>query len=122
MEKSNSEKYIELSDEKLVILVRESDDLAFKILYERYLPKIRTMTYSFQGLGYDIDDLVSLTAPKKLLLVSAEEDKYSMDAREIAEKAGLIDRWTKAISPFVSFMFPDIPKYTKFPTKRQEES
>lgn len=36
---------------------------------------------------YDIDDLVSLTAPRKLLLVSAEEDKYSMDASAIAEKA-----------------------------------
>lgn len=37
---------------------------------------------------YDIDDLVSLTAPRKLLLVSAEEDKYSMDASAIVEKAG----------------------------------
>ncbi len=37
---------------------------------------------------YDIDDLVSLTAPRKLLLVSAEEDKYSMDAPYIVEKAG----------------------------------
>lgn len=33
-----------------------------------------------------------------------------MGLMEIAEKAGLIERWTKAISPFVSFMFPDIPK------------
>lgn len=37
---------------------------------------------------YDIDNLAALTAPRKLLLVSAEEDKYSMDAPEIAEKAG----------------------------------
>ncbi len=36
---------------------------------------------------YDIDDLVSLTAPRKMLLVSAEEDKYSMDAPDIVEKA-----------------------------------
>lgn len=36
---------------------------------------------------YDMDDLVSLTAPRKLLLVSAEEDKYSMDAPAIVEKA-----------------------------------
>lgn len=50
--------YINLSDEELIRLIRNSDDLAFKILYERYLPKIRTMTYSFQGLGYDIEDLV----------------------------------------------------------------
>ena len=38
---------------------------------------------------YDIDNLVSLTAPRKLLLVSAEEDKYSMDAPVIVEKAGI---------------------------------
>ena len=41
----------------------------------------------FHGL-YDIDNLVSLTAPRKLLLVSAEEDKYSMDAPAIEQKAG----------------------------------
>lgn len=33
-----------------------------------------------------------------------------MGLMEIAEKAGVIARLTKAISPFVSFMFPDIPK------------
>lgn len=58
MDKSIFESYISLSDEELIVLVRQSDETAFKILYERYLPKIRTMTYSFQGLGYDIEDLV----------------------------------------------------------------
>ncbi len=42
---------------------------------------------NFHG-KYDIDDLVALTAPRKLLLVSSDEDKYSMDAPEIVEKAG----------------------------------
>ena len=42
---------------------------------------------NFHGM-YDIDDLVALTAPRKLLLVSSDEDKYSMDAPEIVEKAG----------------------------------
>lgn len=42
---------------------------------------------NFHG-KYDIDDLVALTAPRKLLLVSSNEDKYSMDAPEIVEKAG----------------------------------
>ncbi len=37
---------------------------------------------------YDIDDLVKCIAPRKLLLVSSEEDKYSMDAPYIMEKAG----------------------------------
>ena len=37
---------------------------------------------------YDIDDLVKCIAPRKLLLVSAEEDKYSADAPYIVEKAG----------------------------------
>lgn len=36
-----------------------------------------------------------------------------MGLMEIAEKAGLIDSWTRAISPFISFMFPDIPKEHK---------
>lgn len=38
---------------------------------------------------YDIDDLVALTAPRKMLLVSAEEDKYSMDASYIVEQASV---------------------------------
>ena len=37
---------------------------------------------------YDIDDLVKCIAPRKLLLVSSDEDKYSMDAPYIVEKAG----------------------------------
>lgn len=37
---------------------------------------------------YDIDDLVACIAPRKLLLVSSDEDKYSMDAPYIVEKAG----------------------------------
>lgn len=35
---------------------------------------------------YDIDDLLSCVAPRKLLLVSADEDKYSKDAPYIVEK------------------------------------
>ena len=58
MGNNTSTNYADLSDENLVKLIRNSDEVAFKILYERYLPKIRTMTYSFQGLGYDIEDLV----------------------------------------------------------------
>ena len=42
---------------------------------------------NFHG-KYDIDDLVALTAPRKLLIVSSDEDKYSMDASDIVEKAG----------------------------------
>lgn len=36
---------------------------------------------------YDIDDLVACVAPRRLLIVSAEDDKYSKDAVEIVEKA-----------------------------------
>ena len=36
---------------------------------------------------YDIYDLVSCTAPRRMLLVSADEDKYSKDAPYIVEKA-----------------------------------
>ncbi|MDE6641960.1 MAG: prolyl oligopeptidase family serine peptidase [Acetatifactor sp.] len=37
---------------------------------------------------YDIYDLVSCIAPRRLLIVSAEDDKYSRDASYIVEKAG----------------------------------
>lgn len=37
---------------------------------------------------YDIYDLVSCIAPRQLLIVSAEDDKYSRDASYIVEKAG----------------------------------
>ncbi|MDE6596377.1 MAG: prolyl oligopeptidase family serine peptidase [Oscillospiraceae bacterium] len=36
---------------------------------------------------YDIYDLVSCTAPRRLLIVSSDEDKYSRDASYIVEKA-----------------------------------
>jgi dienelactone hydrolase len=36
---------------------------------------------------YDIFDLVSCIAPRRLLIVSAEDDKYSRDASYIIEKA-----------------------------------
>ena len=41
---------------------------------------------NFHG-KYDIYDLVSCIAPRRLLIVSAEEDKYSRDASYIVEKA-----------------------------------
>ncbi|MBE5930261.1 MAG: hypothetical protein E7268_04255 [Lachnospiraceae bacterium] len=43
---------------------------------------------NFHG-KYDIDDLVKLVAPRKLLIVSSDEDKYSMDAPEIVKMAGV---------------------------------
>lgn len=36
---------------------------------------------------YDIDDLVSCIAPRRLLIISAEDDKYSKDAPYIVERA-----------------------------------
>lgn len=41
---------------------------------------------NFHG-KYDIDDLVFCVAPRRLLIVSAEDDKYSKDAPDIVEKA-----------------------------------
>lgn len=41
---------------------------------------------NFHG-KYDIYDLVSCIAPRRLLIVSAEDDKYSRDASYIVEKA-----------------------------------
>jgi hypothetical protein len=39
------------------------------------------------GFQYEIDDLVRCIAPRELLIVSAEEDKYSKDADFIVEQA-----------------------------------
>ncbi len=58
MSKFSLENLMNLSDETLIDLIRSSNDLAFNVLYERYLPKIRTMVYPFQGLGYDTEDLI----------------------------------------------------------------
>lgn len=41
---------------------------------------------NFHG-KYDIYDLVSCIAPRWLLIVSAEDDKYSRDASDIVEKS-----------------------------------
>ena len=41
---------------------------------------------NFHG-KFDIDDLVACIAPRRLLIVSAEEDKYSKDAPYIVEKS-----------------------------------
>lgn len=39
---------------------------------------------------YDIDDLVTCVAPRRLLIVSAEDDKYSKNADYIVEKASTV--------------------------------
>jgi len=39
---------------------------------------------------YDIDDLVSCVAPRKMLIISAEDDKYSKNANYIVEKASTV--------------------------------
>ena len=39
------------------------------------------------NIKYDIHDLVKCIAPRKFLIVSAEEDKYSRDAATVIEKA-----------------------------------
>ena len=44
---------------------------------------------NFHG-KYDIDDLVSCIAPRRLLIVSSDDDKYSKDAPYIIEKASSI--------------------------------
>lgn len=51
---------------------------------------------NFHG-KYDIYDLVSCIAPRRLLIVSAEDDKYSRDASYIVEKASLTYSEKKAL-------------------------
>lgn len=63
-----------LSDEKLVLMIRSGNDDAFKILYERYLPKIKTMAYSFQSLSLEIDDLVQEASVGFYAAINAYDD------------------------------------------------
>lgn len=51
---------------------------------------------NFHG-KYDIDDLVSCIAPRRFLIVSAREDKYSADAPDIVAKA--LPAWHRAGAP-----------------------
>lgn len=60
---------------------------------------------NFHG-KYDIYDLVSCIAPRRLLLVSAEEDKYSKDASYIIEKAGPAYREQNALQNLHHKRFP----------------
>lgn len=62
---------------------------------------------------HDIDDLVSMMAPRKLLLVSAEEDKYSMDAPEIVEKASKVYEAQEALQNLQHKRYPGGHALTK---------
>lgn len=55
---------------------------------------------------YDLDDLVACIAPRKLLIVSSEEDKYSKDAPYIVEKAGKAYRDQGAIENLCHSRYP----------------
>ena len=69
--------YNNLTDEKLVLMTRSGDDDAFKTLYERYLPKIKTMSYSFQSLSYDIEDLIQEATLGFYTAINAFDDSQS---------------------------------------------
>lgn len=47
---------------------------------------------------YDIDDLVSCIAPRNLLIVSSDDDKYSKDAPDIVEKVTPIYKECNALN------------------------
>lgn len=60
---------------------------------------------NFHG-KYDIYDLVSCIAPRRLLIVSAEDDKYSRDASYIVEKASPAYREQNALHNLHHKRFP----------------
>ena len=62
---------------------------------------------------YDIDDLVACIAPRKLLIVSAEEDKYSKDAPYIVERAGEVYEELGAIGNLCHSRYPGGHALTK---------
>jgi len=67
---------------------------------------------NFHG-KYDIDDLVTCIAPRKLLIVSAEDDKYSKDAPCIVEKAGKVYEELGAIENLCHSRYPGGHAMTK---------
>lgn len=69
--------YNTISDEKLVSMIRSGDDDAFKALYERYLPKIKAMTYPFQSLSYDIEDLMQEASVGFYTAINAFDESQS---------------------------------------------
>lgn len=60
---------------------------------------------NFHG-KYDIYDLVSCIAPRRLLIVSAEDDKYSRDASYIVEKASPVYRERNALQNLYHKRYP----------------
>lgn len=62
-------------DEQLVKFIRLGNDKAFKCLYERYLPKMKTMAYSFQGLSLEIEDLIQEAAIGFYTAINAYDEK-----------------------------------------------
>lgn len=62
---------------------------------------------------YDVDDLVSCIAPRRLLIVSAEDDKYSMDAPYIVEKAGAAYSELGALHNLQHKRYPGVHALTK---------
>lgn len=67
---------------------------------------------NFHG-KYDIYDLVSCIAPRQLLLVSGEEDKYSKDASYIVEKASPIYGKLNALCHLQHRQYPGGHELTK---------
>lgn len=67
---------------------------------------------NFHG-KYDIYDLVSCIAPRRLLLVSGEEDKYSRDASYIVEKASSIYGKLDALNNLLHNQYPGGHALTK---------
>lgn len=50
------------TDEELVARIKDGDFDSFGVLYSRYFPKMRTMAYSFQGMSYELEDLLQEAA------------------------------------------------------------
>lgn len=67
---------------------------------------------NFHG-KYDVDDLASCIAPRSLLIVSAEDDKYSKDASYIVEKASPVYAEFEALQNLQHKRYPGGHELTK---------
>ncbi len=52
------EKYKNLSDDELIILIRENDQDAFEFLFNKYLPLIKKIILKNSYIGIDYDDMM----------------------------------------------------------------
>lgn len=83
----NTALFLSALDERIAFCCASGSACTYEYRIRNHIGiELASIIPNFHG-KYDIDDLVSCIAPRHLLIVSAEDDKYSKDAPYIVEKA-----------------------------------